>query len=285
MNEDSANQIMHLDPIQRLTRDLKQASVTLAPDEARFLVDAYYQIQDHRKATHLQSLSLSKSNEPHSVLSWLCGQNETLEGQIKRALDAWSDEQPLGRWAKGIVGIGPVLASGLMAHIDIEKAPTVGHIWSFGGLDPNVRWEKGQKRPWNATLKCLFWKCGESFCKVSGNEKDVYGKVYLERKALEQQRNEAGAFADQAAEKLERFKIGKTTDAYAAYSIGKLPPAHIHARAKRYATKLFISHYHHVAYVLRYNTEPPKPYIIEHGGHTHFLAPPNFPATISKSSK
>ena len=57
-----------------------------------------------------------------------------------------------------------------------------------------------------------------------------------------------------------------------------LPPAHIHARAKRYAVKLFLSHWHHVAYMIEYDgQEPPKPYILNQDGHTHFLAPPNWP--------
>ena len=198
---------------------------------------------------------------------------------MKRALDAYTDTQPVGAWSKSIVGIGPIIAAGLIAHIDIEKAPTVGHIWRFAGLDPTVRWEKSQKRPWNASLKTLCWKVGESFVKVSGREDDVYGKLYLERKAQEVARNTAGAFATQAAAKLERFKIGKDTDAYKAYSQGLLPPAHVHARAKRWAVKLFLSHWHHVAYEARFGTPPPKPYILTtEGGHAHFLPPPSWPA-------
>lgn len=265
-----------LDPITRLSRDLKTAAITLSPNEARFLVDAYYQIQEYRKATNLQCLSMSKSEEPHEVLSWLFSQHETLEKQILRALDAWSGEQPLGQWAKSIVGIGPVIASGLMAHIDIEKAPTVGHIWRFAGLDSTQQWSKGEKRPWNASLKVLCWKIGESFVKVSGNEKDFYGKLYLQRKEYEQRRNDGGELAEQAAAKLERFKIGKDTEARKHYDVGKLPPAHIHSRAKRYAVKLFLAHYHEVAHRMRFGTEPPKPYVMEHLGHAHKIEVPNF---------
>jgi hypothetical protein len=202
-----------------------------------------------------------------------------MEGQVKRALDAYTTQQEVGRWSKTVVGIGPILAAGLIAHIDIEKAPTVGHIWRFAGLDPTVTWEKGQKRPWNATLKTLCWKIGESFVKVSGHDEDVYGKLYLERKAFEQARNVAGELADQAARKLERFKIGKDTDAYKAYVQGLLPPAHIHARAKRWAVKLFLSHWHHVAYVARYKEAPPKPFILTvEGGHAHYIPPPAWDA-------
>ena len=78
----------------------------------------------------------------------------------------------------------------------------------YAGMDPRSTWEKGQKRPWNAQLKVLCWKLGESFVKVSGNEKAFYGRIYKERKALEMAKNEAGEYAAQAAAKLEKFKIG-----------------------------------------------------------------------------
>jgi hypothetical protein len=81
-------------------------------------------------------------------------------------------------------------------------------------------------------------------------------------------------YAEQAKAVLEKKKIGKTTDAYAAYSIGKLPPAHIHARAKRYAVKLFLAHLHEVWYTKHFGEAPPKPYPIAILGHAHYLAPP-----------
>lgn len=52
------------------------------------------------------------------------------------------------------------------------------------------------------------------------------------------------------------------------------PPAH--SRAKRWAVKLFLAHYHHVAWSLATGTPPPKPYVISVLGHADFIAPPNF---------
>ena len=265
-----------LDPITRLKRDIRASATILTVPQIRYLVDAYYSIQEYRKASAGQIRALTVTAEPCEVIDWLASQMGTLENQIKRALDVWTDSQPVCQWAKSITGIGPVISAGLAAHIDITKAPTVGHIWRFAGLDPTQKWEKKTKRPWNAQLKTLCWKIGESFVKVSGNAADVYGKVYLDRKAYESERNEQGELANQAAEVLKSEKIGKGTDAYAAYSIGKLPPGHIHSRAKRYAVKLFLAHYHHVAFRIHFGVDPPKPYVIEHLGHVHYIAPPNF---------
>jgi hypothetical protein len=266
-----------LEGVERLTRDLRDAARTLSANEARFLVDAYYAMQEDRIRANAQVRSMGEAGEPTNVLSWLSDQRATLEAQVKRALDAYSGAHPVGKWARSIVGIGPVISAGLLAHIDIRKAPTAGHIWRYAGLDPTVRWNKGQKRPWNASLKTLCWKIGESFVKVSANENDHYGKVYRERKDAETAANDAGAFAEQAAAILRNRTFRKDTEAYKAYSTGRLPPAHIHARARRYAVKLFLSHLHHVWYETEFGRLPPRPYIIEHGGHTHFLSPPNWP--------
>ena len=258
-----------INPVQRLTRDIAVAAKTLSDAEVRFLVDSYYQMQENRIRAAGQIRSMG--DEPHLVLGWLEEQNATLEAQIKRALDKYTETHPVGEWMRSVFGIGPVIAAGMLAHIDITKAPTVGHIWRFAGLDPTVRWEKGQKRPWNAALKVLCFHAGESFVKFSNDERCVYGHFYRERRAYEERKNEAGDYAEQAKQKLERFKIGKDTDAYKAYIIGKLPPGHLHARAKRYAVKLFLSHLHGEMYRTVLGKEPPLPYPIAILGHAHMV--------------
>ena len=268
---------MELEPIVRLTRDIKAAARLLSTGEARFLVDYYYALQEDRIRSAHQVRTLEEADEPNEVLAWLGTNAGVLERNIKSALGAYADADLVGRWSQSIVGIGPIIAAGLLAHIDIQKAPTVGHIWRFAGIDPTVEWAKGTKRPWNAALKTLCWKIGESFVKVSGREADVYGKLYLQRKAIEIARNDQGAFAEQAVAKLQRFKIGKKTEAYQVYSAGRLPPAHLHARAKRWAVKLFLAHWHHVAHVVRLGTLPPKPYVISQLQHGHEINVPNWP--------
>lgn len=132
------------------------------------------------------------------------------------------------------------------------------------------------KRPYNADLKTLCWKVGQSFMKVSNKPNDVYGKIYKERRLLETERNERLEFADQAEAVLKKKKFDKSTEAYKFYSVGKLPPAHILARAERYAVKFFLSHLFTVWYTLHNGIEPPKPYVLEHLGHVDYVAPPYF---------
>ena len=260
--------------VQRLTKDLRDAAITLSTDEARFLVDAYYSMQGDRIRSSAQIRALSESGEPHAVIQWLGEQSATLEGQIKRALEQYAKHDPVGEWLLGIVGIGPVIAAGMLAHIDITKAPTVGHIWRFAGLDPTMKWEKKTKRPWNAALKVLCWKAGESFVKTSNHKDSAYGPIYKQRKEYEAARNERGDLSDQAALALTRKKIGKETEAFKSYSVGKLPLAHIHARACRYAVKLFLSHMHEKMYWNKFGVAPPLPYPIGVLGHAHQIASP-----------
>jgi hypothetical protein len=280
----------YLESIQRLTRDLKNASVTLSEREARFLVDAYYAMQKDRIRSVHQERKLSESAEPNTIMSWLADQRGTLEKEVAKALDVYSASHRAGVWARSIVGIGPIITAGLIAHLRVKEVhknedeieetiirPTAGHFWRIAGLDPSSKWKEGQKRPWNGSLKRLCWLIGESFTKVSNNDKDVYGKVYRERKELEIQRNDAGLFAEQAAESLSKKNWRADTATRKHYEAGHLPPARIHLRAQRYAVKLFLSHLHHVMYEIEFGVAPPKPYILTQPGHAHYTAPPNWP--------
>jgi len=258
--------------VQKLTRDLKNAAKLMGVREARYFVHAYYDLQDYRIASANQQRRLLEGNEPSEFMGWLNSNLDLLEQQIKMVLDKWSANQPMGAWAREIVGIGPVISAGLIANIDITKAPTVGHIWRFAGLDPTSKWEKGKIRPWNASLKRLCWLMGESFVKVSGNKNDIYGKLYLKRKAYEIDRNERGDLAEQAEARLiMNKKRGGQLDAglVTLLESGKLPAIALHERSKRWAVKLFLSHWHEEAYRQHYGQEPPAPYPIAFLGHAH----------------
>lgn len=293
--------------IERLKEDLKESGKIVGRAEARFLVDAYYDMQEDRKRDDNQLRTLIEGEEPFLIMNWLAAQSTMLEKLLAKSLDDYSNSHPLGVWARSVVGIGPIISAGLLCHIDIKKAPTVGHIWAFCGLDPTRKWEKGQKRPHNAALKRLSFLIGESFVKVSANVNDVYGKVYIKRKIYEIEKNELGEYATQAAERMEH--VGKDTEAYSWYSgrltveharaiyaapsekrlgmakelagvldsgVQMLPPGHIHMRAKRVAVKLFLAAYHEVGFFLKYGRMPPKPYPFALlTGHSHYVGPPN----------
>ena len=100
------------------------------------------------------------------------------------------------------------------------------------------------------------------FLKVSGKQKSVYGRIYAQKKAEIIADNEAGKYADQAAEYLAKKNYNKETEAYKAYIAGKLPAAQIGARARRYANKIFLSHLFEEMYRVEYKKVPPRYYTI-----------------------
>lgn len=264
------------DVVMKLSRDVRIGGSGLSRDAARFIVDTYYRFQEHRIALNAQARALDEADNPSDAVMHFAAQTETLERQMIGVLDAWTDAHEVGKWAKTIVGIGPVLSAGLLAHIDIRKARTAGAIWRFAGLDPTVKWEKGQKRPFNADLKVLCWKIGDSFVKQKNRDSDHYGHLYAERKLYEIERNEAGGNAETAAFDLEHRKITDAT-LRAKLATGMLPDGRIDLRARRWATKLFLSHWHEVAYAAYYHELGPAPFSIAHLQHTHYRPVPNQP--------
>jgi hypothetical protein len=265
------------DPAWSLDRDLRRAAADLGEREVRFLVQRYYAMQDDRKRTAQQRDAAADAEEPNLIMRRLFNDNSRMEKNIRYALTRWGQDDPRCQWANTIPGIGPVLAAGLVAHTHMEHCPTVGHLWAFAGLDPTKVWGKGQKRPFNANLKVLCWKIGESFVKVKNKDNDIYGHIYADRRAWEGERNVQGAYAEQAAAMV--VKVPKHAQVE-TYKKGLLPDSHLHSRAKRYATKLFLAHWHHVCHVIEFGTPPPFPYILTHsplGEHVHYLAPPNWP--------
>lgn len=141
------------------------------------------------------------------------------------------------------------------------------------------------RRPWSHDLKVLAYKIGDCITKFSnaGVSKGstvpgaYYGRLYKERKAYEIRRNEAGELAGQAAAALQKHRYGSDTAASQAYAKGMLPDAHIHARAQRWVVKLFLSHWHQVAYEAAYGVPPAHPYAVAIMRHGDLIPPPNWP--------
>lgn len=340
--DESASDVVE-SPTLPLSRDLRQAAATLTTGEARYLVSLYYQFQAVRIGSAAQYCDLSSNGEPNGATLWTVQNMKRTELAIKSFLGVWSTESTLGRWLRSIPGIGPVIASGLLAYSEGETWPTAGHLWSYAGLNPERTWLGGDKaraavtelygsareltrqqiedlarsqkrnpehllslverpnqkgtgglpegwtsaptkrvvaalakRPWSAEFKtiCVF-KAGESFVKIQNNPRDIYGRLFRERRDMEARRNEQGEFAYAAERALSEKRYGADTMALAAYSQGRLPDAHLHARARRYAVKIFLSHYHEMWYWITYGRLTPAPFALEFAGHAHYIQPPN----------
>lgn len=357
-----ADGMIELYDVEKQTTELKK-SVAQFPgkEEARFFTDCYYQIQNIRLGLENQIRAImkgmdnqqpieDKENKPGKKKTKILSQNttfmgyivrsvRTIEDSIKCGLEEFTNATYLGNWCKETMGIGPVIASCLMAGLDLKDTPDgkdtyihATNIWSYCGLNDNNRpwlgrekatnivkeciearngvldnetvmmisgrtqfayskiqeaayndkkrkWDKEQiiktcsKVPYNANLKVLMYKIGESFLKSINKEQSLYGRLLVKRRDYEIMKNERGDYADQAKHKLETVNI-KKPEVKKIYQSGKLPAGHILARSKRYATKMFISHLYEAMYYNKYGRLAPQPYILVFDeGHTDYIPP------------
>jgi hypothetical protein len=219
-------------------------TLALKTHEIGEMVELYYDSQSLRIA----HANKERTEPPSELAGWLEFWSHAGETVITGALRRWIESEespPEAKWAYDQVGIGPIIASGLAAHIIPEKANTVSAVWMFAGLAPGFdRKQKGVKLPYNARLKVLCFKIGESFVKVSGRDDAFYGKLYAQFKAEEIRRNESGLYKEAANRELTSKKF-KAEDSVTKKRLlaGMLSDAHLHARAKRRTTKMFLSHY------------------------------------------
>jgi hypothetical protein len=220
-------------------------TLELQTHEIADIVELYYDCQKLRIA----HANKDRSEAPSELVQWLDYWLHAGESVIQAKLKKWveSERSPAqAKWAYDQVGIGPVLASGLAAHIDIEKAQSISAVWKFAGLAPGFdRKTKGTKLPYNARLKTLCWKLGESFVKVSGKPDATYGKLWAEFKREEIARNDSGKYAEAATAELAAKKF-KVAEVRKILESGRLTDAHLHARSKRRAVKIFLAHYWNV---------------------------------------
>jgi len=261
------------------TKDIKNNPISKS--DIRSTVDSYYQMQDMRIiAGNRKSAILNFADEQSSplLLQYIETRFKNTEENIAKFLKYYAENDPIGQWMMSITGIGPVIAAGLLAYIDINECETAGSIWSYAGWEgPMRRKMKGEKVDWNPKFRTLCWKIGQSFIKISGNTSpnNFYGPLYVAKKEFYIQKNEAGGFAEKAAFELENRKFKPSTKSYQAYIQGKLPDSQIVAMAARFAAKMFLSHLFEIWYEYDRGEKPPKPFVEAHLDHVHILPAPN----------
>ena len=140
--------------------------------------------------------------------TWYAGIEEQLAGQIATAAFA----HPAYDWLIRVKGIGPGLTASLLAHIDIERAPTISALWRYAGMGvvegQAERRTVGEKLHYNNELKRVCYLIGTSMIRASSPYRAEY---------------------DEAKVRYETQRPDWT-------------PAHRHHAARRKMVKLFLSH-------------------------------------------
>lgn len=343
---DSEKVAVDLQGLASLSKSTKTSAAVMTNEQARFIVDNYYQTQQFRitianqiRAIEQDFDKLQEGEQP--AIAWLLADVKNRENQIKLMIQQFAENNPVCQWAMSIKGIGPVFAVNLWSYINLDKCQHANQFLSYAGLnDNNAPWlgkEKSQKivnnvykelglkdsdkinddaflriafasgrnvisikngfmrhksadtnksktsdkaimikflskPPYNTDLKKVCYLIGESFCKVS-NRGSLYGEIYKERKALETLKNENLEYKEQTEKLLSENNYDKNSETYKCLIQGKLSPSHITMRAKRYAVKIFLTHFFEAAYIYKYKKNPPTIYPIAHQGHVDYIKP------------
>lgn len=144
--EDTPNTDLTVSGLASISKAVKESMVHVTRNEARFLVDTYYQVQNKRitAANQIRAITQQSDDQGESIplaLKWVFEDMANQEAQIKVMLDHYTSSNPVGKWMKDVIGIGPVLAAGVMSYFDINKVQHYGQFWSFAGLnDYNNPW-------------------------------------------------------------------------------------------------------------------------------------------------
>ena len=151
----------------------------------RFLIDAYYDIQQCRIADLLRVKGLKRVHgidqervrELHErtdekLFEIEKGIYKEIKSELRQS-DIWRE------WLSGIKGVGPALGGGIIAWIaDPARYKYTANLWSDCGLAVRdgkaVRRVKCEKLHHNPKLKVMCFKLGDMFVRVGGYYREVY---------------------------------------------------------------------------------------------------------------
>jgi len=140
-------------------------------------------------------------------------------------------------WITAIKGLGAgSLAAQLIALIDdIERAPTISALWRYAGyavIDGKAeKNRRGERSHFNGRLKSVCWLISDQFIR---HQTDFYRDIYDEYKYEQRQKHPEVVIKEKEVKQSDgTIKITKTKH---------FTDGHLHARARRYMMKMFLSH-------------------------------------------
>lgn len=151
-----ADDMIDIDQIKiSLTKEEKRELIETAgssKEMIRYLVDQYYQSQSFRIKAENQARALwqgydeSGTKEHPEFIEKELKMARVTEALNKKYMDILTDDIPICRWLKSIMGIGPVLSAYIYASFDINKGHYATDFLSYAGLNDN-------NNPWLGTEK------------------------------------------------------------------------------------------------------------------------------------
>lgn len=182
---------------------------------------------------------------------------------LERELELLVLDLPVVEWLTKINGVGVGSLAAIIGQTgNLWNYPTVRKLWKRLGLGVGDDGRRQRNVPgsseterllngYNGERRSVVWNVGTSIMfaqsarvdKTTGEIKREAGpwrKIYDDRRAYEEAKNDKGDYAAFAEMLLKTSGVGKTTESYKAYSQGRLPKAHLKNRAQRFMEKQFI---------------------------------------------
>lgn len=189
-----------------------------------FLIDRYYQTQEHRLALAGQIRALKEANESYDTVEHFYEQFYTIEKELAKYIAKEVKKYPIwNNYLKGVKGIGPITGLALLVTLDASRADHASSFWKYAGLacddngDADKR-KKGEKISWNPFLKKTCWLISNGFIKCKGKYRGIY----------------------ETSKEYYQVKFPKEVPVKGTKII-KYTKGHIHAMALRRAVKLFLA--------------------------------------------
>lgn len=173
--EYNEGEILNLIQTKRIDKDTKKAIQDIAIDrtQMRYLIDIFYQVQDSRieAQNRIRAISQGKDSAPDrattAILEWDLGNLMIREAELKKIIENAVRSCKIGQWLIAVNGIGPLIAGGLIAYLDIDKAKHATSFHQYAGLNDN-------NRPWLGAEKSKTIVNGIMGSRTEPTEDDLY---------------------------------------------------------------------------------------------------------------
>lgn len=183
----------------------------------------------------------------------LARESQQIEEQFKDIMEIVEYEPIYREYLQHVNGVGGTLAARLIHQFGYcEDFDRVSELWSYSGLAPGQKRERGETLGYNPKAKTLGWMVAD--CMVKQGDRSDYRTAFYDPYKRKQLRRMERA-DDMTEEQLDQQPW--------------TPPqsqGHANNRAMRYLAKKFLKHYWAISRDLA-DEDVPDEWVITHGGH------------------
>ncbi|MCS7107758.1 MAG: IS110 family transposase [Acidilobaceae archaeon] len=144
----------------------------LAAQVRMYEISQRFRIRVHNMLTSSKDENLVRVYRPY------LDRFEQLENYAETYISDRVKDHHMYLYMSKIKGLGPILIAKLIIYLGpdsaMERRVNVSQLWSFAGLTPSSKLEKGKKAPFNKRLRSLLYVVGTSFLRAKSPFTEVY---------------------------------------------------------------------------------------------------------------